>query len=273
MISPFAERKAKVLKDRAEGFENQGLIRKAFKTFLQSEQLQPEDPETLGHIGHIYQQYGHWHQSLDYCQRASALAPEDKKVQRDLALAATAVKDWDLARQIWRAMGLPVKGQQGPVSIHFGMAPIRLMDGDDYEVVWAKRIDPVRAVITSVPFANKNFHYGDVVLHGSKTEETQEAYGIQYPLFNALEMFERSRFTTQQVTLELADPNDFYQLITLFCTSKHQMEDWTHNLLPMQDGLKKVIGVAVYDQQPIEPLFDIWQKQCQGKVLESASIH
>ena len=62
----------------------------------------------------------------------------------------------------WRRLGLDIEEGDAPIEDNFGITPVRLNPDDRGEVVWARRIDPVRARIENVPYPESGFRRGDV---------------------------------------------------------------------------------------------------------------
>ncbi len=128
--------------------------------------------------------------------------PGDQATEWNLAIAATALRDWKTARSVWRGLGIEIDGEDGPIDGSFGQTPVRLNPDGEAEVVWATRLCPVRARINSIPFPESGFAYGDVVLHdGAPVGSRLDSNGREKSVFNVLEMFEPGPFTTYLVDL------------------------------------------------------------------------
>ena len=167
-----------------------------------------------------------------------------------------------------------------------GITPIRLNPDDSGEVVWATRIDPVRARIDSVPYPESGFHYGDIVLHDGAPVGYREVDGRKLPVFNVLELFSHSNFRTFVVTLELSDEQDLDRLETLLAGVPHEIEDWTSNVRVIckrcsegiphnhdEDDFSQEIelihklGIAAQDQTVVEKALAKLQKQTGARLL------
>ena len=71
----------------------------------------------------------------------------------NLAIAATALRDWSTARAVWGALGITIPPGDGPTDDSFGVAPVRLNPEEDPEVVWARRVYPCPRAIDKHPCA------------------------------------------------------------------------------------------------------------------------
>ena len=191
-------------------------------------------------------------------------------------------------RKAWKENGIELKDELGPINMNFGMTPVRLNpDLKAGEVVWATRIDPVRAKLDSIPYKESGYKYGDIVLHDGAAEGYRKVGEIEYPVFNALELFESSKFKTSIVTVLISSENDLTELEKIFSKSEHNFEDWTTNVrtlcrqcsegasherhdkeLTAEWSSERVLGVAVAESNSVLSLFEQWQKETGSTVLE-----
>lgn len=167
------------------------------------------------------------------------------------------------------------------------MTPVRLNPDDDGEVVWATRIDPVRARIESIPLPESGYRYFDIVLHDGAAVGYREVGEMEYPVFNALELFEKSSFETCAVRVSVNEQSDLERLEEISAESRCVIEDWTANIRALcrqcsegtphehhdqelQDEWhsERRIGVAYQSMEEISQLFDMWQNSSGGTLLE-----
>lgn len=119
----------------------------------------------------------------------------------NLGIAATALHDWDAAREAWLAFGIALKGTQGEVREEFGMTPIRVDPDGKAEVVWAQRICPTRAVVRSVPMlADRKF--GDVILHDGAPNGYRVVGEAKYMVFDEIAVWKPSDIPTWTVVVD-----------------------------------------------------------------------
>jgi hypothetical protein len=281
------ERKAARLHEQAQSLSDAGEDDEAIALYLQAVELDPKRSESFYNIGLIYKYRGEWEKSLQYNARAYELAPDDEAARWNLAIAATALREWDIARSAWRDNGIELEGDSGPINMNFGSTPVRLNPDGNGEVVWATRIDPVRARIESVPYRESGFRHGDIVLHDGAAVGYREVGGKEYPVFNVLELFEPSRYRTLVARVRITCDEDIDVLKQLFVPTRHDFEDWTtgikmicrqcsegkphehHDQELAEEWLaERTLGVAVFANEPVQPLFETWQQQTGAKLLE-----
>ena len=190
-----------------------------------------------------------WPAAAEHGARALELVPPRKRggepAAWNLAIAATAQRDWATARRGWRDFGLDVSGAaDAPVDEDFGPAPVRLnpppryvgqdevlVDGrvGDTEVVWGTRVDPTRIQLVSVPSPGSGHRYGDVVLHDGDTQGTRRLGDEELGVFNEIEIWERSTRPTLSVQVTAAG-EDAEQLVADLEAAGLAGEDWTTNM-------------------------------------------
>lgn len=192
--------------------------------------LDPEHAATHYNIGLVHKYRGAWAESLRHNRRASDLRPDDEAAHWNLAIAATALRDWATAREAWRRVGIHIPDGEGPIEGNFGITPVRLNPDDDAEIVWARRIDPVRAVIENIPFPGSGFRAGDVVLHDGAPVGERQRNGRTYAVFNVLELFESSANSTYEAEVCARDAGDLDALTTALDAAQVVHEVWTTNV-------------------------------------------
>jgi hypothetical protein len=138
----------------------------------------------------------------------------------NLGTAATALRDWELARDAWEGFGMaPIPGT-GPIDVDGGPTCVRLSVG---EVVWATRIDPVRARVLNVPF-DPSRRFGEIVLHSGAPTGERLIGDHSYPVFNEIELFEPSDLATLSVQVKAGQPDDLETLAEAFRQHAYGME-------------------------------------------------
>jgi hypothetical protein len=206
-----------------EGKDDDGALRLYHEALV----LNSERPETLYNIGLIHKYRGEWAESMEYNRRSVELDPEDESSNWNLAIAATALCDWATARAAWRHLGIDVGDGDGPIEADFGQTPVRLNPEDRGEVVWGRRIDPVRVCIQNIPYPASGFRARDVVLHDGAPTGKRVWEGREYSVFNVLQLHAPSRMTTFELEVEAESPDDVEALDAAMEEQGCRVEDWT----------------------------------------------
>jgi hypothetical protein len=207
----------------------------AIENYTKALELDPERGDTLYNLGLIYKYRGAWGRSFEFNRRARALQPDDEATLWNLAIAATALKDWPTARDVWRTLDIITEAGEGPIDQDRGSTPVRL-NADErtlgvVEVVWSQALCPVRSRLINIPTGETNYRYGDVVLHdGAPVGYRRNSAGQERPVFNVLELFEPSRFSTYEASVEVSSAEEPEALERLYDQAGIRFEDWTASL-------------------------------------------
>lgn len=238
----------------AEGHEEQALA-----LYRRALELDYARPTTHYNIGLIHKYQGRWAESQDANRLAVEFDPEDEASNWNLAIAATANHDWRTARDVWQRLGLAIDAGDTPIEQDFGQTPVRLNPEGDAEVVWARRIDPVRARLLNIPYADSGFCYGDIVLHDGAAVGEREVDGRVYSVFNVLELFQPSANSTFEAELRVSGSDDVDALLRRLEAADIAAEDWSRSVrtlcrqcsegLPHEQHERE--AVALDEQQPI----------------------
>ena len=288
--------------ERADALEDAGNLKKqqgdeagALAAYLEALALHRERPATLYNVGLIYKYRRDWQSSLRYNRLSLELDPDDVPTNWNLAIAATALRDWRTAREAWQRVGIELDDLEGPIVDDFGYTPVRLNGLEDrdsaVEVVWARRLSPVTARIDNIPTLAAKFRYGDVVLHdGAGTGTRIDADGMERPVFNVLELFEPSPYITFQASIDAPDKQSVEALAAAFTAAGIECEDWTANMHVMckacSEGganeqhhhharpadewqVERLIGVATRDPARVEAVLQFWSAGDPTRRVES----
>ncbi|HEX4997290.1 MAG TPA: tetratricopeptide repeat protein [Terriglobia bacterium] len=223
----LARYRATQLHRQAQARSEEGNNDAALALYAECLALDPNRSTSLYNVGLIYKYRGDWEKSFEFNSRAYALSPSDEASRWNLAIAATALRRWSVARKAWKDNGLDVSEGDAPINMNLGVTPVRLNPDDAGEVVWGRRIDPVRVVVESVPFPESGFRSRDVVLHDGAPVGFRNVEGRQYPVFNVLELFEPSNFSTYVARVRISTQDQMKQLAQLADAAGVVMEDWT----------------------------------------------
>lgn len=180
-------------------------------------------------LGLVCKYQRRWTESLAFNQRAAQLHPQDEAAWWNLGIAASALGNWSEARRAWAACGIQVPAGAGAPDCNFGQTPLRLDPHGNAEVVWAHRIDPARATLISIPLPSSPYHWGDIVLHDGAPEGSRVVDGREYPVFDVLDLLERSAFLTYVVELATSDEHAIRDLEDCAAEMDAAAEHWAQS--------------------------------------------
>lgn len=290
-MSIDAKQQAEDLHEQALALES-GDDDQALRLYHEALRLDPERPSTLYNIGLIHKYRGEWVESLDFNRRAVELRPDDEASNWNLAIAATALCDWATARATWRRLSIEVADGDGPIEDDFGITPVRLNPDGDGEVVWGRRVDPIRVRIENIPYASSGYRAEDIVLHDGAPTGTRTSRGREYDVFNVLQLHMPSRMTTFELEVDADSPADIEALEEAVATARGHVEDWTSNVRMLckacsegrphehhdADGVKddswmarRALGVAADDEPALRAALARWAAPGR-RVVEFAAV-
>lgn len=214
------------LNSRGMELSDAGDVAGAEKAYHAAVEAAPEWSAPAYNLGLLYKYERRWQESLEWNQLATALAPDSKAAWWNLGIAATALGEWSETRRAWRACGIDMPLGDGPPQCDFGHAPVRLEPQDAAELVWAERLDPARARISSIPLPTSRFHWGDVVLTDGAPMGKRIVAGHSYSVFDVLQLLVPAGFRT--FVLELATTVPEALMAFEQCATDHggAAEDW-----------------------------------------------
>ena len=169
---------------------------------------------------------GDWALSLAHNQRAAALNPDDPATWWNLGIAATALRDWKEARRAWGKYGITVDDGDGEVIMPRSTGCVRLNPSGSSEVVWGLRIDPARILIENVPLPESDRRCGDIILHDGAPAGTRTSNGREYSVFDELEVWKVSAYSTFEVDLEVPSDLALDRLVGRCRELQLGIEDW-----------------------------------------------
>jgi hypothetical protein len=197
-----------------------------------------------------------------------------------VGIAATALGEWVTARDAWRAAGVAIPDETGPIEMNLGRTPIRIRPYDAPEVVWTERMDPARAVIVSVPFPESGRRYEDVVLHDGEPRGERLSRGRKVSVFDELALLQPSSYETWRLELMAPTFADLDAAASGLVAANACVDDWTEARVlcakcslgsePHEHEPREVwtpqrrLGVAVRDMAPFATL-DAWARNGAGR--------
>jgi tetratricopeptide (TPR) repeat protein len=178
-----------------------------------------------------YKHAGDWERTLEACERAIALDPDDAEGPHwNAGIAATALGLWPRARAAWAAVGITVPPGDGAIEMNIGPTPVRVSPAAGAEVVWCFRIDPCRARIESVPLPESERRYGDLLLHDGEARGRRRLGRRSIPVFDELALLEMSSFKTFEVVVRCGTEAELAETIERLHAEALGVEDWTSSV-------------------------------------------
>lgn len=280
------------LKDRAYAAFDDGKLSEASHLFAELLELEPDS-----HAGHymrglIHKYLRDWPVSLHHNLRAIETADEpDEASQWNAGIAATALGDWSVARQQWKACGIAIPDDEGPVETDFGVVSVRLNPWAAGETLFARRIDVVRARLLNVPLPESGHRFGDIVLHDGASTGQREMEGRTVPVFNALERLTPSDFTTHTAFVRCETPGDMAELLESTLPGIGYVEDWSDSIVhyclrcsygtPHRHGVAanegrwnpdRNLGIAAQSRVSVDRLLYLWTANGPGRRVDSVEL-
>jgi len=272
------EEQAEALHQEAMVLSDEGEIDVALKKYREALALNFSRATTHYNIGLIHKYRSEWEESFRYNRRAVELDHDDEASNWNLAIAATALGKWQVARSVWNRLGLSVEPGDTLIDGDFGITPVRLNAEEDAEVVWARRIDPVRTRILTIPFPSSGYRYGDVVLNDGAAVGHRVSNGKEYPVFNVLALLVPSAWHTFEAELHAPVPGDIEALEALCEGEGVKVDDWTTSVRFIckqcsegtphaehdEDGAghwheRHRVGFASIDEAAVQKILEAWE--------------
>jgi tetratricopeptide (TPR) repeat protein len=213
--------------EQASEFEEAGNKEQAINLYNVIIKENPDWSVPYYNLGLIYKYQCDWKQSFHYNKKATELDSSDEAAWWNLGIAATAINNWVVAREAWNHFGLNLEISNAEPNLNLAKAPVRLNPDDDAEVVWCTRIDPARAIIDNIPLPTCKHRYGDIVLNDGAPVGHRISDGIEYPVFNELQLLNRSSFSTYSTIVLTNNQKHIEELISLCNSSNIKIEDWS----------------------------------------------
>ncbi len=279
----FKKKKAEKLYKASTEIEDED---KQLGMLLQVLELDPNHQFANYQVGFIHKYRGNWEPSLKYNKHAYELDKDDEAARWNMAIAATALGEWSIAREAWLACGVKIANEEGPVDANCGMTPVRLNPDDDGEVVWGTRLDPARTQIDNIPFKKSGFKYGDIVLNDGAAVGYRLYKDIEYPVFNVLELISTSEYQTLTLEVIIKSDDDLEVLRKAIFKAGYEIEDWTKNTrilckqcsegtlheehdnkLEKEWNAERTLAIATTDLKDAESLVDQWAKETSSIVV------
>jgi hypothetical protein len=249
------------------------------RLYAWSARLDPKWSVPWYNLGLHAKNSGRWRESLHYNRRALELEPKDQASLWNLGIAATALHEWGEARRAWRAYGIDIFDGTGEVEMAALTACVRLDPQGCGEVVWGQRLDPARIMVFNVPLPDSRHRYLDVILNDGAANGTRRKDGTEFPVFDELEIWKVSEYSTFRVRLQVPDEASEKRLAELCDLRQLGIEDWStirficaecsrgnpkpHDCKakPPEDG-SKAFGFGAKKREDLEHVLEEWLESC-----------
>ena len=254
--------------------------------YLEAIRICPGYEHPWFNLGVQYKWQHRWQDSLRCSREAAKLgATQEDRFPSfwNMGIAATALGDWESAREAWKGCGLDVPDGVGPPTVSKSMAPVRLnVTQESPEVVWCICMDPARAIIDSIPLPESGHRRGDTVLIDGEPKGYRERRGEKVPVFEEIILLERSGKPTFTAHLNAPGPDDVKDLDELEGARGAVAEDWGENVRylckacsegfpgarhdhELYDsrgwGRTRKVGISAPDEKAAKALLDEWVKK------------
>ncbi|MEN0005973.1 MAG: hypothetical protein AAF798_17615 [Bacteroidota bacterium] len=203
----------------AQQYEQQEDVYNAIKLYKIVARKAPQWAIPFARLGQLYKERQEWKPTLHYNKKTVALTPDDQQAWWNLCLAATALSKWRLARSIWAKFGL---SNWKTVPVCF-----QLSYQGKFEIVWGRQVDPVRAVVESIPHPTSDRRFGDIVLLDREIAGYNVVAQRRVPVMEELGLYKRSIFQTYATWLDTGAEADIDVLARLCQEAELGFEVWS----------------------------------------------
>ncbi len=221
MYIPSSEHKE--LYKKALEYDRAGDIYNAVKLYKKVAKSCPQWFRPFERLGLLYKSRQDWKAALYYNKKTVSLNPGNQSAWWNLGIAATAMKRWRIAKNVWTKFGLPQ-----PQPSNKGRASVRLAIGRQFEIVEVRLIDPARAMITSIPFPGADRRYRDIILYDRDIAGFYRNEETKLPVYEELGLLKRSVYQTASCWLYGASEADLKKLEDLCRQYKMGFEIWSN---------------------------------------------
>jgi hypothetical protein len=208
--------------------DQKGDVYTAVKIYKKLIKLAPDWHAPYQYLSVIYKYHNDWKAAFHYGQRAIENGANKDETWRDFAIAATALKKWQIARSAWNKVGFQLKEIKKAPDFDMGIIPVRIKYDNFQEIVWARQIDPARAIIESIPDPVSDRNYGDLILIDYKVTGYRVIKGKKMPVYDELELIKRSYYRTYLVFLFDSGDNEANLLDRLSWNEGLGFDNWSH---------------------------------------------
>jgi len=241
---------------QAVQYDRAGDVYNAVKLHKRLTRLAPDWSEPYACLSRIYKNRQEWRPAYYYAKRAAEINPFNESAWQNLGIAATAIGNWTTARHAWNHLGYHFEPGDQAIQSDLGVVPVCLNPDTLPEIVWARRIDPARAVVLSVPQPRSKRRYGDVVLLDQEKRRVRVLGKKRLVIYDELELLASSRHATFCAFLLSDDPADLDLLERLCRDASVGFDNWSganRLLLPRHaHGVQEIFDRQVFEEEKAE---------------------
>lgn len=239
---------------QAVQYDRAGDVYNAVKLHKRLTRLAPDWSEPFACLSRIYKNRQEWRPAYYYAKKAAEINPFNETAWQNLGIAATAIGNWTTARQAWNHLGYHFEPGEQAIQSDLGVVPVCLNPATLPEIVWARRIDPARAVVLSVPQPRSGRRFGDVVLLDHENCRVRVLGNKRLEIFDELELLSPSRNSTFCAFLLSEEPQDLDVLERLCRDAGIGFDNWSganRLLLPRHTrGVQEIFDRQLHPERP-----------------------
>lgn len=244
----------------------------AIKLYKRLIKLAPDWSPPYARLSFIYKYRRDWKPALHYSKKTVVLEPGHQMAWWTIGIASTALKKWRMARRVWKKFGYdPQQRSKTPLSV-------RLQYQGQFELLWARSIDPARAMIENIPHPASGRRYHDLVLIDSVVAGHQVVERKRFPVYDELGLFKPSLFHTYSCILHTTDAEAVGQLESICRKAGLGFENWSNasrvrvgqrqgktpeyygpDLHPREEGGGIIAAIAAPDQGEVLRALASWE--------------
>lgn len=259
-------------------YDRAGDVYNAVKLCKRLAKLAPDWSAPYAYLGRLYKNRKEWKPVFHYCLKAVKNNPFDDETWSHLALAATVLEEWDIARQAWNQLGYNFRKIDRELQLEMGRIAVCLNPDTNPEIVEATRIDPVRVVIQSIPQPSSGRRYQDTLLIDLNPSGFHHIGKHRIHYFNELEHLKRSPWKTFAAYLHTHSIDDVAVLAALCEDNNLGFDNWSHALRYLKPKLHPkvteyfdltmsgkhprdfyLVALASKDKAKVEPVLKEWE--------------
>lgn len=197
MQAPSSEIKA--FFEQALAYDRQGDPYNAIKLYKRIVKLAPHWVPPFARLAELYKYRREWKPALHYAKKTVVLEPGHQLAWWTIGIAATALRKWRVAHRVWKKFGFdPGQPWRVPLSV-------RLQYQGRFELLFARSVDPARAIIENIPDPASGRRFHDLVLYDNVVAGHQVVGRHRFPVYDELALIKPSLFHTFSCVLHTGE--------------------------------------------------------------------